>query len=42
VDPTVGRDQRGERIGVGAPELLDLPVPQDLLDDRVLAGEALQ
>ena len=42
VDPAVCADQRRERVGVGVAELLDLPVPEQVLHDRVLVGHLLQ
>ena len=36
VDAAVGADQRRERVGVGAAQLLDLAVAQQVFDDRVL------
>jgi len=42
VDAAVGPDQRRERVGVGAAQLLDLPVAEQVADDRVFAGELLE
>ena len=42
VDAAVGGDQGRERVGVGAAELLDLAVAEQVLDDRVLVGHLLQ
>ena len=42
VDAAVGADERRQRVGVGAAQLLDLAVPEQRLDDRVLLGQLLQ
>jgi hypothetical protein len=42
VDPAVGPDEGRQRVGVGAPQLLDLAVAQQRLDDGVLLGQLLQ
>ena len=42
VDAPVRGDEGRQRLRVGAAELLDLAVAEDLLDDRVLAREALE
>ena len=42
VDAAVGTDQRRQRVGVGAAQLLDLPVAEEVFDDRVLVGELLE
>ena len=42
VDAAVGADERRQRVGVGAAQLLDLAVAQQRLDDRVLLGHLLQ
>ena len=42
VDAAVGADERRQRVGVGAAQLLDLAVLQQRLDDRVLLGHLLE
>ena len=42
VDTTVGTDQRRERVGVGAAQLLHLAIAQQVFDDRVLVGHLLE
>ncbi|CAB4599884.1 unannotated protein [freshwater metagenome] len=42
MDPTVGSDLGKETLAVGRPEFLDLPVGQQMLDDRVLAPQLLE
>ena len=42
VDPPVGRHLGQQRLAVGRAQLLDLPVAQQGLDDRVLAAQLLQ
>ena len=42
VDAAVGTDQRRERVGVGAPQLLHLSIAEQVFDDRVLLGHLLE
>ena len=42
VDAAVVPDERRERVGVGAAQLLDLAVAQQVLDDRVLLDHLLE
>ena len=42
VDATVGPDQRRQRVGVGAAQLLDFAVAQEIFDDRVVVGHLLE
>ena len=42
VDATVGADLAEQALAVGGPQLLDLAVPKQLLDDRVLAEQLLE
>jgi hypothetical protein len=42
VDPPVGRHFRQQRLAVGRTQLLDLPVTQERIDDRVLAPKLLE
>ena len=42
MDAAVGTDERWQRVGVGAAQLLDLPVTQQRLDDGVVLRHLLQ
>ena len=42
MDTAVGADERRQRVGVGTAELLDLPVAQQVFDDRVVVGHLLE
>ena len=42
MDPTVGRHLGQQSLAVGRPQLLDLAVGEQVIDDRMLAGELLE